>query len=175
MSYSKLWFIAMSFLFLTSQPVRSEVARQVIIETVVQAPRDVVWRHWTTLDGLRTLFISPQPPLQGDVQLRANGPYELYFLADAQFDMRGTEGSRILAYDEGRMLSFTWRNTPQWPAVRPYYTHVIVTLEDAEPGATRVRLVQSGFASGSDWDATYAYFAEAWARVLGRLQARYAS
>ena len=89
--------------------------------------------------------------------------------------MRGGEGARIIAFDDERMLSFTWRNTPYWHEIRPFYTHVVVTLEPAGAKSTHVRLVQDGFGDGGEWETAYSYFGEAWSRVLGRLVARYAA
>ena len=153
-------------------PARGWETRRVIHEVVVAAPPTVVWHHWTTLEGLSTLFIPADPPLQGRIELRPNGPYELYFLMDNPEGMRGGEESRIIAFQEERMLSFTWKNTPAW-TIRPFLTHVVVTLEAIEPARTRVRLEQSGFGDGGEWDTAYHYFNGAWGRVLGRLVARY--
>jgi uncharacterized protein YndB with AHSA1/START domain len=150
----------------------AQAARQVIKEVTVDAAPAVIWRHWTTLEGLRTIFVSPTPPLEGRVELRPNGPYELYFLTENADGDQGTEESRIIAYQEERMLSFTWRNTPYWE-IRPFFTHVIVTLEPVGENRTRVRLVQSGFGDGGEWDTAYSYFDAAWSRVLNRLVDRY--
>lgn len=147
-------------------------ARQVIHEVTVNASSEVLWDHWTTLSGLQTLFVPPNPPLQGKVELRPNGPYELYFLMDNPEGLRGGEDSRIIAYQDRRMLSFTWRNTPHW-TIRPFLTHVVVTFEELSPTSTRLRLSQSGFGDGGEWDTAYDYFNGAWARVLNRLVARY--
>lgn len=167
-----LSMMAVAALCLQSTAVGAREARQVVKEATVNAPSAVVWRHWTTLEGLRTLFTPPKPPLQGNVQLRPNGPYELYFLMDNPEGMRGGEESRIIAYQDERMLSFTWKNTPAWK-IRPFLTHVVLTLEPLSDRATKVRLVQSGFGDGGEWDIAYNYFSGAWSRVLNRLVKRY--
>lgn len=159
-------------LWLQSPMVGAREARQVVKEATVNASAAVVWRHWTTLEGLRTLFTPPKPPLQGNIALRPNGPYELYFLMDNAEGMRGGEESRIIAYQDERMLSFTWKNTPAWK-IRPFLTHVVITLEPLADGATKVRLVQSGFGDGGEWDIAHDYFDGAWSRVLNRLVKRY--
>lgn len=147
-------------------------ARQVVHEVTVNASSATVWNHWTTLAGLQTLFVPATAPLQGKVELRPNGPYELYFLMDNPEGMRGGEESRVIAYQEGRMLSFTWKNTPHW-RIRPFLTHVVVTFEELSPTQTRLRLSQSGFGDGGEWDTAYEYFNGAWGRVLNRLVTRY--
>lgn len=152
---------------------RAASPRHIEREVIVAASPAAVWTHWTTLEGLQTLFIPPEPPLQGRIELRADGPYEMYFLMANPVGSRGGEGARVMAFQTERMLSFTWRNNPNWPEIRPFYTHVIVTLEPVESG-TRVRLVQSGFGEGGEWDTAFAYFNTAWDRVLGRLVDHYA-
>jgi uncharacterized protein YndB with AHSA1/START domain len=147
-------------------------ARRVIHEVTVNAPPSIVWRHWTTLEGLQLLFVPGVPPLQGRVELRANGPYELYFLTDNPEGLRGGEESRILAFEPERMLSFTWKNTPYWK-IRPFLTHVLLTFEPMSANRTRVRLVQSGFGETGEWRDAYAYFDQAWARVLSRMVTKY--
>jgi uncharacterized protein YndB with AHSA1/START domain len=164
--------MAIAALCLQSAAAGAREARQVVREATVNAPAAAIWRHWTTLEGLRTLFTPPKPPLQGNIELRPNGPYELYFLMDNPEGMRGGEESRIIAYQDERMLSFTWKNTPAWK-IRPFLTNVVVTLEPLANDTTQVRLVQSGFGDGGERDVAYDYFGEAWSRVLNRLVKRY--
>jgi uncharacterized protein YndB with AHSA1/START domain len=161
-----------AILALGAAPAFARVAPEVIKEVTVGGPVSDVWRNWTTLEGLGTIFIPPKPPLQGKIELKPDGAYELYFLTDNPKGMQGGEGSRIIAYQEEKMLSFTWRNTPAWK-IRPFSTHVVVTLEPLGPRATKVRLVQSGFGEGGEWDTAVVYFEEAWGRVLDRLVAYY--
>jgi uncharacterized protein YndB with AHSA1/START domain len=163
---------ALALGLLAGGTAQAREARQVVHEVTVHASSEVLWNHWTTLHGLQTLFVPPEPPLQGKVELRPNGPYELYFLMDNPEGLRGGEDSRIIAYQDRRMLSFTWRNTPHWK-IRPFLTHVVVTFEELSPSQTRLRLAQSGFGDGGEWDIAYDYFNAAWARVLNRLVTRY--
>lgn len=149
-------------------------SRSIVREVTIAAPPSVVWGHWTTLEGLRTLFIPDGGPLQGHVELRSEGPLELYFLIENPAGERGTEGSRFFAIQQDRMLAFTWRNAPFWPDLRPYYTFVVLTLEPV-PEGTRLTFRQSGFGEGEAWDAAYTYFSGAWTRVIGRLEAHYAT
>jgi hypothetical protein len=44
---------------------------------------------------------------------------------------------------------------------------VVVELEALAEEQTRVRLTHLGFGEGEEWDETYAYFEDAWSRVLG--------
>ena len=42
---------------------------------------------------------------------------------------------------------------------------------ETAPGRTRVRLTHLGFGQGADWDTTFAYFDNAWGRVLPMMKA----
>jgi uncharacterized protein YndB with AHSA1/START domain len=162
-----------------SMPSRAETGietpRQIQTTVEVDAPPEVVWDHWTTLSGLNALFMAATPPLEGRIAIEPGGAYELYFSNALPEGSRGTEGSRVLSVQHGKMLGFSWRNNPQWPALRPYYTYVVVQLEPIGDSRTKVQLTQLGFGEGSDWDEMYGYFESAWSRVLGRLKDRYSS
>jgi hypothetical protein len=43
---------------------------------------------------------------------------------------------------------------------------VVVELDQAGEGSTRVRLTHLGFGEGPQWDGTLAYFESAWGYVL---------
>lgn len=134
----------------------------------VSAPRDDVWRAWTTSEGL-TEFLCPRC----HVELRPGGPYEIIFNVDAPDGDRGSEGCRVLAFVPGRMLAFTWNSPPTLPATRCQRTTVVVELADAPGGGTEVVLTNGGYVDGPNWDAAYAYFDRAWGFVLAALERRF--
>jgi len=101
------------------------------------------------------------------VDLRVGGPFELYFDLDADQGSMGSDGCVFLAYVPGEMISFTW-NAPPHLALRKSYTWVVITFSETSSG-TDVHLVHTGFGTGDDWDASMAYFQDAWAHVLGLL------
>lgn len=143
--------------------------RAIRIETVVQAPRPEVWRAWTTSEGARSFFAP-----EARIELRLDGPYEIYFVPDAPEGSRGSEGCRILSYLHEEMVSFTWNAPPQFAELRSERTFVVVRLADAGVGATRVTLTHGGWRDGEEWDAVFAYFDKAWPFVLGNLEKRFA-
>jgi uncharacterized protein YndB with AHSA1/START domain len=137
-------------------------------ELVVDAPAMEAWARWTTDEGVRSFF--PGAMNGTRIKLERDGPYEFYFLPDNPEGMRGCDGCKILGWQEGKMLSFTWANRPDM-AVRPHRTHVVLRFEEIAPDRTRVTLEQDGWGEGDDWRIAYDYFASVWPRVLEAFRA----
>lgn len=143
------------------------------IETVLPCPRDEAWRLISTIDGWhRALGVN------GNIELRPGGPFELHFRADGPEGERGSEGCAVLSYLPGELLSFTWNAPPMFAHARTRHTWVVIRLDDAGPTRTRLRLSHLGFAGhaaiesdhAEQWREVRAYFAEAWPRVLEALR-----
>ena len=138
-------------------------------EVEVAASARDVWKAWTTPEGI-TSFFAPAC----EVEARVGGPYELYFMLDAEPGTRGSEGAVILALQEDVMLSFTWNAPPHLPEVRAQQTHVVLRLSEAAPGRTSVHLTHDGWGEGGQWDEAFDYFVRAWgALVVPRLVHRF--
>ncbi|MFZ5979506.1 MAG: SRPBCC domain-containing protein [Candidatus Zixiibacteriota bacterium] len=130
-------------------------------EKTVKAPLDLVWKLWTTTEGVKSFFAS-----NADVDLRIGGPYEIYFEPSAPFGMRGSEDCRVLSFLPMEMLSFEWNAPPKFELLRREHTQVILQFEQLDPGQVKVRLSQLGWGRGEQWDQLYDYFDEAWSHVL---------
>jgi len=139
-------------------------------EVIVAASPDDVWRAWTTTEGV-VAFFAPE----ASVDLRIGGEYELYFDLDAPLGERGSEGAKVLSYLPSEMLCFSWNAPPEMPEVRRERTWVVVRLEPARSGSTRVRIDHLGWGRGDQWDQARAYFDRAWDIVLRRLRDRFES
>ena len=145
------------------------------VERVVNGSREAVWRAWTTDEGAREFF-SPFTR----IELEIGGAYEIYF-AEAPEGKRGSEGCRVLSYVPGEMLSFSWNAPPQLAHARERRTWVVVRLEDAGEGKTRVRLTHLGWAEQEranpdhveEWRLARGYFERAWPNVMGNLAKRF--
>jgi len=134
-------------------------------ERTVNATRSEVWRAFTTAEGLKGFFAP-----DAHMELRLDGPYELYFLQDVEPGSRGSEGCKVLSFLEGEMLSFTWNAPPQFVEERGQHTFVVLQFYDAENGGTRVKLSHSGWREGGRWEEVRDYFDGAWDKVLDWLE-----
>jgi len=157
--------------FLSSYLRLNMPERAVRAEILVDTTPEEVWNAWTTVEGIQSFFAPACC-----IELQSGGAYEIYFFPDAPAGQRGAEGTRILALQAPRMLSFTWNAPPHLPEVRAQQTHVTVWITEAEGAQSRVILVQDGWGEGGEWEEAYRYFTHAWAEVvLPRLQQRFAT
>jgi uncharacterized protein YndB with AHSA1/START domain len=148
-----------------SQNFERAIRAEVTVDTGVEE----VWRAWTTQAGIKTFFAPA-----GNVELRADGPYEIFFNPEAEPGNKGGEGNRIMAFQPHRMLAFSWNAPPHLPTVRPQRTHVVVRFKELATGQTQVTLTHDCWGEGGEWDQALAYFSVAWPEVvLPRLKYRY--
>ncbi len=131
---------------------------------VVELPVAEAWRLWTTPDGVASFFAPAS-----NIELRPQGPFELFFLPDAEPGQRGSEGTIILGYQEERMLSVSWALPPYMVEVRPHHTHLLFRFEPLDAERTRVSLTHSGWGEGEAWDTAFGYFERVWPHVLGSM------
>ena len=138
-----------------------------IKEVIVNAPLDMVWRLWTTTQGVQSFFAS-----KADVALRIGGPYEIYFDRSAPRGQQGSEECRVLSFLPMEMLSFEWNAPPKFKHLRKMHTQVILQFEELERGQVRVKLSHLGWGTRGEWNEVYAYFDKAWAGVLANFEKR---
>jgi uncharacterized protein YndB with AHSA1/START domain len=135
-----------------------EIPDEVRRELVIKAPRDRVWRALTEADQLTRWF----PDKAAEVDLRPGGNAVL------EWDEAKAEAVVDVVEPPGRLV-FRWR--PEGLG-RPFTT-VSFTLEELGDGdSTRVRLVESGFASLPDQIETQSQKGndEGWAHELQELK-----
>jgi uncharacterized protein YndB with AHSA1/START domain len=139
-------------------------------EAILNAAREEVWHAFTTSEGAKTFFA-----MDANIQLRINGPYEIYFNNDAGPGLRGSEGCKVLSWVEGEMLSFSWNAPPDFPEIRAEgpCTFIVVRLLDVVDGKTKVRITHGGWKEGGRWQEHHDYFVKAWDVVLGNLRKRF--
>ncbi len=139
-------------------------------EVIVSGTLPEVWHAWTTTEGVSTFF-SPT----AKVELRQGGPFEIYFLNDNPYGMRGSEDCKILSYLPERMLCIEWNGPPQFGKLRYKKTQVNIFFTEIDPGKVKVEFIQHGWGNGENWDKLYDYFDKAWEYVLGNLVKRFES
>ncbi len=142
--------------------------REIRKETEVPATINEVWETWTTTEGVKTFFSSA-----AKVELRIGGPYEIYFLLDQPYGLRGSEGCHILSFLPQKMLSFEWNAPPSFGELRGIHTHVVLEFETVGEKRTKVTLLHVGWGEGEDWNKLYDYFDKAWDYVLGNFKKRF--
>jgi len=127
------------------------VSRRIVKETVVQLPADAVWRALTEADELRRWF-----PVDARVEPGVGGSIWLSWGA-------GAEGEApITGWDPPRHL--------QWTEARgPVKLAIDFHIEAQAGGTTRVRLVQSGFGDGPDWDDEFHMLSGGWSYFVAHL------
>jgi uncharacterized protein YndB with AHSA1/START domain/predicted enzyme related to lactoylglutathione lyase len=144
-------------------------ARSIVVERSIGLPLADIWHRWTTSEGIARWWAP-----ENKIELRIGGPMELYFLRDGAPGLRGSEGCRIVSFLPQRMLSFTWNAPPHLARVRPFHTHVVIEFESESEESTTVRLHHLGWPDRAwddepQWAACFAYFENAWPRVLDQL------
>ena len=139
-------------------------------EVVVEASLDEVWNAWTTPEGIRSFFAP-----DCNLEMRIDGPYEVFFDPQAEPGKRGADEMRILAFQPKKMLAFTWNAPLHMPEVREHRTHVVVRFQRHDGERTKVTLFHDGWGEGGEWDEAFQYFTRAWLEsVFPRLQYRFA-
>jgi|GEM_PF-2309130 len=149
----------------------------IVIEAVVPAMPGEVWKCWATEEGMKSFMTDCK------IELKIGGAYELYFGGeDVPKGERGSEGCKVLSYEPGQMLSFTWNAPPKFAHARAERTWVVVHVDPHGPHATKVTLRHYGFAEkaaefpghAGEWKEARAYFVNAWPHVTGALKAKFA-
>lgn len=143
--------------------------RSIYEEVVVNGSVQEVWTACTTEEGIRSFF-APGCKLE----LKVGGDFEIYFNPQGQPGERGAEGTKILAIQPEKMLSFTWNNPPNIPGIQWQYTTVVLRFKSVSDKETKVSLFQSGWGEGEEWDKGLEYFERAWKQfVFPHLQYRF--
>jgi uncharacterized protein YndB with AHSA1/START domain len=142
-------------------------------EVIVNAPREDVWRAYTTAQGWNEFFGS-----EAKVGALPGEPFEIYFDPSAPAGERGSETCTILSLIPGEMFSYTWNAPPQFAHARPLHTWVVVRFESLSATTTKVTAAHHGFEQraeanpdhAEEWKQVRAYFAQAWPYVLRYLK-----
>ncbi len=137
-------------------------------KVTVKAGVAEVWKAWTTSEGIKTFFAP-----DAKVELRVDGPFQIYINPLAEPGMRGADDMRIIGFQEQKMLSFTWNAPPSLPEARKQRSVVIVRFISRGDDLTDVTIHHVGWGEGGEWDKAYAYFSKAWPSVLKNLKKRF--
>jgi uncharacterized protein YndB with AHSA1/START domain len=141
-----------------------EVAgRILVLELTIPAPLPEVWKAFSTSEGLTT-WLTPQ----ATVDLRAGGEWTAHFPGGS------TGGGTIVSFVPQKELVLSALAPDRFPAVRAARTQARFEFE-ARGDSTLVRLTQTGWKTGAEWDAAYEYLAVGDAQLLATLHRRFVS
>ena len=143
-------------------PTAAPAEKALVIELTIPAPLADVWDAFTTQKGLGT-WLAPNVT----VDLRPGGDWLVHF-------PQSTGGGTILSFVPQHELVISALAPDKFPAVRAARTHAVFTFEP-RGNATLVRLTQTGWQSGPEWDAAYEYLAWGNAQLLATLHHRFVS
>jgi uncharacterized protein YndB with AHSA1/START domain len=133
------------------------------VEVTVPAPRAEVWRAFATSEGLSS-WLAPNSV----VELRPGGEWMVHFPGGS------TGGGNILSFVPGKEIVISALAPDQFPTVRAERTTARFELEDHGKG-TLVRLTQTGWKDGDEWDRAYEYLTAGNAQLLATLHRRFVS
>ena len=141
--------------------------KNISFEFLLAAPIDVVYKVWTTKEGLESFFAP-----ECKIDLKLFGDLHIHFFPDNKPGQKGAEDEKIISFEENKMLSFTWGFPPSIMNLRNNQkTIVLLRFKDTGFGQTIVTFIQSGWGDSDEWRLGYEYFYEAWGDVvLARLQ-----
>jgi len=136
--------------------------KELVIEVTVPAGVPEVWKAFTTKEGLST-WLAPQV----SVDLRPGGDWIVHFPGS-------TGGGTFVSFIPEQQLVISALAPDKFPTVRARRTHAVFEFK-RRGDSTVVRLTQTGWQSGTEWDAAYEYLVEGNAQLLAMLHRRFVS
>jgi uncharacterized protein YndB with AHSA1/START domain len=130
----------------------------------VPASVDQVWDAFTTSAGV-TSWLAPQ----ATIEPRPGGKWEVSFGAGTS-----TGGGTIVLLQPKSLLAVSALAPDQFPTVRRERTTAVFFFDATGPKTTTVRLAQTGWKQGAEWDQAYDYLSKGNAQLLEALYHRFA-
>jgi uncharacterized protein YndB with AHSA1/START domain len=137
--------------------------KQLVIELEIPAPVSDVWAAFTTSAGLDS-WLAPDCT----VDLKPGGDWLVHFPGGS------TGGGTIVSFVPQKEIVISALAPDKFPTVRATRTHAVFTFLP-HGAATVVRLTQTGWKNGAEWDSAYEYLVAGNAQLLGALHRRFAS
>ena len=133
------------------------------LEITVPASRAEVWKAFSTSEGLST-WLAPN----SNVELKPGGEWMVHFPGGS------TGGGTIVSFVPEKEIVLKALAPDQFPTVRAQRTTARFELEDHGKG-TLVRLTQTGWQDGDEWDRAYEYLTAGNAQLMATLHRRFVS
>lgn len=135
--------------------------KQLVIELEVPAPLPRVWEAFSTSAGLSS-WLGPN----ATVDLRPGGDWLVHFPNGS------TGGGTIVSFVAQKEIVLAALAPDRFPTVRAQRTHAVFQFE-ARGDNTIVRLIQTGWQQGAEWDHAYEYLVAGNAQLLAMLHKRF--
>jgi len=142
-------------------PAAEDTGRVLRIEVTVPATRADVWKAFSTSEGLST-WLAPGAV----VDLKPGGQWMVHFPGGS------SAGGTIVSFVPNKEIVISALAPEQFPTVRAQRTIAKFELEDRGT-RTLVRLTQSGWKDGDEWDRAYEYLTAGNAQLLATLHKRF--
>ena len=143
------------------EPDSTPAEKALVLEVSIPAPRAAVWHAFATSDGLST-WLTPGAV----VDLRPGGEWT------AHYPGGHTGGGTILSFVPEKEIILSAMAPEQFPTVRAQRTRARFQFEP-KGDFTVVRLTQTGWKSGPEWDKAYEYLTAGDAQLLATLHRRF--
>ncbi len=140
---------------------RAAPDKALVFEVLVPASRSEVWQTFSTSKGLET-WLGPNAV----VDLKPGGAWTVAFPGGS------TGGGNILSFVAGEELVLAAMAPDKFPTVRSERTRAAFRFESSG-NSTIVRLEQTGWKSGPEWDAAYEYLSSGNMQLLEALRQRF--
>jgi uncharacterized protein YndB with AHSA1/START domain len=135
--------------------------KSLIIAVTIPASRAEVWKAFSTQQGL-SAWLAPDTT----VDLRPGGDWLVHFPGGS------TGGGTILSFVPEKEIVISALAPDKFPTVRAQRTHARFEFE-AQGNSTIVRLTQTGWKQGEEWDNAYEYLTAGNAQLLAALYHRF--
>ena len=134
-------------------------------EVEIPATPNEVWVALSTTDGLKT-WLAPETR----VDLRKGGDWVVLF------NGASAGGGTIIDFVEGKSITIAAMAPESFPTVRKERTTAVFEFDSAKDGkASIVRLHQTGWKTGEEWDKAFDYLATGNSQLLNQLRERFVS
>lgn len=142
---------------------REGAGKVLAIAVTVPAPRAEVWKAFSTSEGLSS-WLAPNAV----VDLKPGGDWMVRFPGGS------SAGGTIVSFVPQQEIVISALAPEKFPTVRAQRTTARFELEDHGTG-TLVRLTQTGWKDGDEWDRAYEYLTAGNAQLLATLHRRFVS
>lgn len=144
--------------------------RELVLERVVDAPRALLWKAWTSPEHLKEWFVpKPWSIARVELDLRPGGVFRTVMM-DPEGKEYDNPGVCLEVVPQERLV-FTDAYTAGWqPAEKPFMT-AVVTFQDAGPGKTRYTAIARHWTVEDKVAHEKMGFHDGWGTVLDQLVA----